>query len=133
MRTGQSFPFAPSSVTKARHFAVDRLAGLPAPTLEAVALMVSELATNCIRHAQTGFELGIDIGHDQVRIEIADAGKGRPAIKSPQPSEPSGRGLRMVELLAENWGVISANSAQGKTVWFSVLVDQPERRLQGVQ
>jgi two-component sensor histidine kinase len=120
MTVQRSYPYAPSSVTQARHFVAERLETLSDIAVESVLLIVSELATNAIRHAQTGFTIDIDLGENEVRISIADDGGGQPTISSPQPTEPSGRGLRIVELLSDRWGIISSTSHRGKTVWFTL-------------
>jgi hypothetical protein len=89
--------------------------------VDAAELMACELATNCVRHARTDFELVIH-SDDQIRIEVRDTGAGRPRPRSPTPREPSGRGLRIVEAMSSAWGVVPASS--GKTVWFT-LPQQP--------
>jgi anti-sigma regulatory factor (Ser/Thr protein kinase) len=133
MSDEESFPFAPSSVTLARRFVAERLEALPSEVIESVSLIVSELATNSIRHARTGFTLRIDLDPREVRIAVTDFGEGQPHIGSPQATEPSGRGLRIVELLANNWGVIPSTAERGKTVWFTANVQDPKRRLQDAQ
>ena len=79
--------------------------------------MVSELATNCVQHAQTDFEITIRT-HDQVRIEVRDTDRGRPQVQSPPPQAPSGRGLRIVQEISDAWGIVPSPS--GKTVWFAL-------------
>jgi hypothetical protein len=51
-------------------------------------------------------------------------GPGEPALRSPRPTEPTGRGLQIVRELADHWGVIAAPNANGKTVWFSFDLDR---------
>ena len=119
MRRMRTFPAIPQSVHAARRFATNALSGRPASTLEAVELMVSELATNCIRHERTSFHITI-LGSDrEIRIEVTDSGTGTPRMRSPGPDEPSGRGLRIVDMLSESWGV-EPEQPSGKTVWFTV-------------
>jgi hypothetical protein len=79
--------------------------------------MVSELATNCVQHAQTDFELTIR-SRDHIRVEVRDSQRRRPTLRSPTPREPSGRGLRIVEAMSEAWGITP--SANGKIVWFTL-------------
>ena len=97
-----------------------QLRGLAPSLIESVPLIVSELATNSIRHAGTGFELEIDVTEERIRIAVTDTGAGEPKVRSPKPSDTSGRGLRIVELLADEWGVVPSTPRQGKTVWFVV-------------
>jgi anti-sigma regulatory factor (Ser/Thr protein kinase) len=85
--------------------------------VEAAELMASELATNCVRHAHTGFEMTIH-SDGQIRVEVRDTGEGRPKLLSPTPREVSGRGLRIVEAMSDDWGVIPASN--GKAVWFTL-------------
>jgi anti-sigma regulatory factor (Ser/Thr protein kinase) len=105
-------------VPAARRFVRDVLREQSRELLDAVELMASELATNCIHHAKTSFELKIDDAQSQIRVEVRDSGQGRPVPRSPAPTDRTGRGLRIVEAMAEAWGV--ERSSSGKTVWFTV-------------
>jgi anti-sigma regulatory factor (Ser/Thr protein kinase) len=106
------------SVSAARQFARAALGRQSSETLDAVELMVSELATNCVQHAESDFEIAVDVSKPEIRIEARDTGEGRPAPRSPTPSEPTGRGLRIVEAMSDSWGVVPG--ARGKTVWFTI-------------
>src|ERR1700680_595751 len=105
MTVRRQFGPVASSVAASRHFANDATSDLSAEIQESAALMVSELATNALVHATTGFTVSVERRGDYLRIEVADAGGGRPTVRSPQPSEPHGRGLRIVNELAADWGV----------------------------
>jgi anti-sigma regulatory factor (Ser/Thr protein kinase) len=107
----------PVSVSEARRFVREMLTGHPPEVLAAVELMVSELTSNCIRHARSDFELKIDV-QSQIRVEVSDTGGGQPTVLSPSSHQPSGRGLRIVEAMADSWGIIPSSS--GKTVWFTL-------------
>lgn len=121
MKQTRSFPAEGRSVAAARRFATAALTGTPTEVVEAVELMVSELASNCIRHVNASFELTVDREPDQVRVEVIDRGGGRPAMRAPEPSDDTGRGLRIVDMLAARWGVrFDPDSA--KTVWFTLMV-----------
>jgi anti-sigma regulatory factor (Ser/Thr protein kinase) len=111
----------PASVPAARSFVRDVLREQSREIVDAAELMACELATNCVRHARTDFELAIQ-SHSQIRVEVRDTGRGRPMLRSPAPLEPSGRGLRIVESMSSTWGVFP--SSGGKTVWFT-LPQQP--------
>ena len=117
MTRTRQFRCRPEAVTAARGFVRDVLRGQSPEVLEAAELMTSEVATNCVRHAHTDFELAIH-SKGQVRIEVRDTGQGRPRLLSPASREPSGRGLLIVDALSDSWGVIPTEN--GKTVWFTV-------------
>lgn len=122
MRKMRSFPAIPQSVHAARRFAIDALTGSSGDVLESVELMVSELATNCIRHERASFHVSVIRDAEEIRIEVTDAGSGTPAMRSPRSDEPSGRGLRIVDMLSERWGV-DPEEPSGKTVWFALATD----------
>ena len=128
MRRTRTFPAIPQSVHAARRFALDSLSGSSASLLEAVELMVSELATNCIRHERTSFHITILGTSREIRVEVTDSGTGTPAMRSPGPDEPSGRGLQIVDMLSANWGV-QPERPSGKTVWFTVRSEAGAERL----
>ena len=119
MRDTRSFPHEPQSVPAARHFATGVLCGASARTLEAVELMVSELATNCIRHTNSGFDLTVIRHGSDIRVEATDQAGGTPTMRSPKPTDASGRGLKIVDMLSARWGVQS-RATVGKTVWFMI-------------
>jgi anti-sigma regulatory factor (Ser/Thr protein kinase) len=115
-----AFPNTRDAVTKARRYVVNLLKDVSADTSENVALIVSELATNCVRHASTEFVVSVDHTRDRIRVEVTDTGVGEPRMKSPGPTDPSGRGLRILDALSDAWGVIASTPRAGKTVWFTV-------------
>ena len=108
----------------ARRFATTVLRDASAEILEAVELMVSELATNCIRHTNSGFDLTIIRSGDNIRVEATDHAGGTPTMRSPEPTDPSGRGLKIIDMLSAGWGVQS-ESGVGKTVWFTIADTAP--------
>lgn len=118
MTRTRHFAALPESVTEARRFTTDTLDRIDPDLRDAVELMVSELATNCVIHARTEFDLTIHDSPEEVRVEVSDSATGRPKMRSPGPEEPSGRGLRIVNMLSEDWGVDT--TLPGKTVWFRV-------------
>jgi anti-sigma regulatory factor (Ser/Thr protein kinase) len=131
MRRMRTFPAIPQSVHAARRFATDALAGLPGEAMESAELMVSELATNCIRHERMSFYITISRTADQVRVEVTDSGGGTPTMRSPGPNDPSGRGLQIVDMLSDEWG-IEPEVPAGKTVWFSLTVQPRDGEPSGV-
>ncbi len=55
-------------------------------------------------------------------VSVTDQEDGTPALQSPDPNEPHGRGLRIVEALSDEWG-ISSNAIAGKSVWFRMSLE----------
>jgi anti-sigma regulatory factor (Ser/Thr protein kinase) len=127
VRRRREFPLAVGSASAARRFVVDELtrtAAAGTDVVDDVGVIVSELATNCIRHARTGFVVTVDNSRDALRVEVTDSGAGVPAVRSPGPREPSGRGLQLVQALSDEWG-LAPGPRGGKTVWFTVSFDGP--------
>ncbi len=124
MNETRRFEHEAESVTAARRFATEALRGVPGETLEVVALLVSELATNCVRHTDRGFELTISRTGREIRVEATDSGGGEPIMRSPGPTDPTGRGLRIIDMLAGAWGV-EHRKGQAKTVWFTLTAGLP--------
>jgi anti-sigma regulatory factor (Ser/Thr protein kinase) len=118
MRHARRFPCQPESLAGARHFVGDLLGDQPHEIVEAAVLMTSELATNSVRHAHSDFELAVHLSHDAIRVEVSDHSQGQPVLRTPTPLDQSGRGLQIVQALAESWGI--ARSQNGKLVWFTL-------------
>jgi anti-sigma regulatory factor (Ser/Thr protein kinase) len=95
--------------------------------LDDVVLIVSELATNAIRHSRSGqgglFEVILRDLDSAVRIEVRDEGKDGLQPLQPLPGTgealaESHRGLEIVQLLADRWGCIREESHT--VVWCDV-------------
>jgi PAS domain S-box-containing protein len=117
------FPGTGLSVGRARRFLLDQLPGGCRDGGDLLALMLSELATNSVQHADTDFEVSVAVteqaGGRWVRVSVNDEAPGFPAPQEPPPDAPHGRGLRIVETLADAWGVEVRRGRPGKTVWFT--------------
>src|SRR5436190_20347709 len=91
--------------------ALDRLQGKePKELLDNVRLMVSELLSNSMKHANLDagemIELHVSAEDDRVRVEVVDAGPGfTPKESVPSMYQDSGWGLFLVEQLSDRWGV----------------------------
>jgi len=114
----------PESVTDARRFVREALRDQSSEIVDAAELMACELATNCVQHARCDFELAIH-SQEEIRVEVRDTDQGRPVVGFPAAADPSGRGLRIVEAMSDNWGIIPSRS--GKTVWFALQALNPRR------
>jgi anti-sigma regulatory factor (Ser/Thr protein kinase) len=125
MATG-SFPVSPESVSEARRFIATFLPGHSAELRETAELLVSELATNALLYGQGGFELSVE--HEPLtetlRIGITDFGPDAPRMGNPSETDEHGRGLQLLEALADRWGVQWDPDAAGKTVWFELVLNR---------
>jgi anti-sigma regulatory factor (Ser/Thr protein kinase) len=125
VRVERSLAVSPESAAEARHI-LDELAGaIPDGRMRDVRLLISELVTNAVRHADLdagdAIDLVIDVADQMLRVEVHDPGGGFvPSTPSPDPARPSGWGLYLVAELADRWGVDSDDRTR---VWFEL--DRP--------
>ena len=87
--------------------------------LHDVMVMVSELATNAVKHGGGGFEVGAFVDADHLRVEVTDTDPNIPQVQWVPAGATSGRGLLIVETLSDAWGV-TAREGGGKAVWFEL-------------
>lgn len=97
-------------------------AGLGSTALHNICLLVSELVTNAVRHADLEADDSVDLEvvvyDERVRVEVSDSGPGFvPRTPTPDPEEPSGWGLLIVDRVADRWGV---TTGEGTRVWFEL-------------
>ncbi|WP_406494874.1 ATP-binding protein [Streptomyces sp. NBC_01604] len=126
-RNSFRLPRHPASVGLARRRVRDHLADWGhAPDGRALAdavLLVSELATNVVRHGplvEREFEVAVTaLADGSCLIEVSDEGRVEPRLRVVGEWEETGRGLHMVEHIAAAWGVWS-RGRHGKTVWALV-------------
>src|SRR3954471_21375565 len=123
MESDMSFELAggPYAVTAARLALADLESQLDSSVAFDVRLLVSELVTNSVQHAQVSAEdsivLSVAFSAETVRIEVRAEGPGFEPPDSPPPEDAdAGWGLFLVEQLADAWGV----GADSKTVWFEI-------------
>lgn len=110
----------PESVAVARREVRAVLADWDADRFEwEVSQLVTELVTNVVLHARTGFDLSMELDRDRLRLEVRDASPRLPRPRRFSRESTTGRGMRLVETLAQSWGVERGDG--GKTVWL-VLV-----------
>ena len=124
------FPGEAAAVGQAREFVAGVL-GRDWPGLDDVLLLVSEIASNAVRHTASGdgggwFDVLVSLTGQTARVEIADRGS------SSEPRIPGddgdgglgtgvligGRGLRIVDALADGWG--HGGDELGRVVWFEI-------------
>jgi anti-sigma regulatory factor (Ser/Thr protein kinase) len=121
---GARFAPTPASVAEARRFVLDlarTATALPEDVTMDVALLVSELATNAVIHARTPFRVDVAVGEGVIRVEVEDEGPGLPRPRAIAPEATTGRGLLILDRLADRWGTTPLE--RGKRVWFERLID----------
>ncbi|MFI5755121.1 ATP-binding protein [Streptomyces sp. NPDC051569] len=121
-RYGFELPARAESVGRARTLAGDRLArwGISESTRETVILIVSELFTNAIVHAAGDHVIcEIKEGMGYLRVSVEDQGYGPTGPRMHRASEDEGgRGLFLVDSMAQGWGVHdTAGYGPGRVVW----------------
>ena len=112
------------SAPEARRFVSEQLAaaGGAAFGLD-VELMVSEVVTNAIVHGRSPIELRLSVDADGCRVEVYDQHPGLPRPRHYSETSMTGRGLHILETLADRWGAFPDGA--GKVVWFEVGDQRP--------
>jgi PAS domain S-box-containing protein len=104
-RTARRLVAAVLTTARADHFA------------DTATLLTSELVTNGIVHAHTDLQIVVDATPTWVRVEVVDGNPHLPVRREYDENASTGRGMEMVELLADDFGVESLEG-DGKRVWF---------------
>lgn len=119
-------PAIGSAVALARMTVRERWADLPDNVLDDVQLIVAELVSNAVRHGRPDIELHLRGEPFTVNVAVLDHHPAQPPTRPQRPdvAATSGRGLLLVEELAERWGTEPLVDGSGKTVWASVTVPQ---------
>ena len=78
-------------------------------------LVASEMAANAVTHAQSAFEVTVTCSDRSVRVTVSDTGPGTPEAHEVGLLDVCGRGLTIVEDVADRWGCDDLPG--GKVVW----------------
>jgi anti-sigma regulatory factor (Ser/Thr protein kinase) len=109
----------PPSAARARRFVEETLARWQCDDLlDTVKLLVSELVGNAVAYTGSEVEVSVKLLPDRLRIEVADESADWLRRRTTSGDSVSGRGIEVVETLAESWGV--APRRGGKAVWFEL-------------
>lgn len=108
-------PGDPAVVAQARRQVAAQLARWGLDDLAFVTgLVVSELVTNAIRHAENPIQLRL-IRNGTLICEVSDGSSTAPHMRRARAFDEDGRGLLLVAQLTERWG--TRQTAHGKTIW----------------
>ncbi|WP_258574293.1 ATP-binding protein [Streptomyces shenzhenensis] len=124
------FSSTPRGARLARRLTGQRLDawGIPydCDTHHGLTLIVAELAANAVRHGRgpgRDFHLSLACDNTTVRIEVTDTRtEGVPVVATPTDLRDTGRGLLLVEHLADRWDWRPRPGGPGKTVWAEYVL-----------
>ena len=111
----------PEQVAHARHLVSEYLGeGADVRVDREIAiLLVSELVTNAVLHGVSPFELRAVQSRTGLRVEVRDHnGSTAPVLRLGDGLAESGRGLQLVDTLADRWGW--SEDGGSKVVWFEI-------------
>lgn len=129
----------PNAVALARLHTADVLLGwgVSCDVVETAKLLVSELATNAVRHSEGGeapvlpfssqsgvqtFELLLEVVSGAVRLSVWDRDMRPPVLKEVGVDAMGGRGIFIVAVMSRAWGYYPARGMPGKVVWAEIAL-----------
>jgi anti-sigma regulatory factor (Ser/Thr protein kinase) len=118
----QTLPQTLDAPRLARQYVTSRFAAWPVELVQVTVLLTSEVVTNAVVHGRGPIQLLLVEDGDRLRVEVTDAeprlpdGPGKPAEQ-----DESGRGLLILDRLADRWGSHPRRTTPGKVVWFEVV------------
>ncbi|MER7575603.1 SpoIIE family protein phosphatase [Streptomyces sp. NPDC126514] len=90
--------------------------------VDSAVLLLSETLTNVLVHTDADALLLAEVrgeaGGRRMRVEVTDTSDDLPHKRRPGELASSGRGLMLIELLADTWGVDPRG--EGKSIWFEL-------------
>jgi serine phosphatase RsbU (regulator of sigma subunit)/anti-sigma regulatory factor (Ser/Thr protein kinase) len=96
--------------------------------LDSAVLLLSEMLTNVLVHTDADALLLAEVrgtpGDRRLRVEVTDTSDDLPHKRRPGELASSGRGLVLIELLADVWGVDPRG--EGKSIWFELYESEPD-------
>jgi serine/threonine-protein kinase RsbW len=109
-----------SSARLARHWVIHVVAssGVTGSQNQIVELLTAEVVANAAVHGPPDGTIRVRAWTDDthVYVSVSDDSRTSPIVRHPEPADPSGRGMALVQALASDWGVDAGQD--GKTVWF---------------
>lgn len=115
-----TLPADAASAAAARRFVADVLwqRGFSPDGIYNAVLLTSEAITNALVHAGTPIDVVVVADALMARIEVHDAHAGVPVVRRLPADASAGRGLHVIQAVAEAWGVDRCGDT--KCIWFEV-------------
>ncbi len=118
-----SWEATPATPARARVFVERLVRQCSRPELIPTAtLLTSEMVTNAVVHVGGIVDLRVSCRLDRVRVEVRDTSGRLPVTGDPAHATTSGRGLHLLDALADAWG--SGRDGAGKVMWFELNADE---------
>lgn len=97
---------------------------------ELAELVVTELATNALRHGTGPIDIALSYSGKDLRTEVHDHGAGRPVRRRTTVDDEQGRGLELIDGLIDlnggARGVVDDTDGPGKTVYVALSLDSSQ-------
>lgn len=122
-------PMDSTSPAMARRFA--KSAGCTEHALELLddaLLLISELVTNSILHGGPPIVLAIECEEEGLHVRVRDGSPVAPVQRTATEDDESGRGISLVQLISDTWGVepVADRLGSGKEIWFELRTKRSE-------
>jgi PAS domain S-box-containing protein len=115
------FASDPASVPAGRRFVAALLDDWACTHLtDTATLLTSEILTNAVVHGLGSVKLRLRRTDTEVAVVVSDRGRYQPQPRLAGPTDESGRGLSLLEMLATSWGARA--TTDGKDVWFTLAL-----------
>ena len=114
-------PPTAAAVPAARHLVGELLRVWQSPhDHDDAALLVTELVSNVADHVGGEADLTVEVSLAEawLRIAVVDGSAIRPVVRELSMGHPRGRGLQMVQSIADRWGVEDHDG--GKRIWLEL-------------
>ncbi|MEU5977880.1 ATP-binding protein [Streptomyces sp. NPDC047315] len=85
--------------------------------VDTVDVLVSELVTNALQHGEGSVEVHLWRTDSRLLIEVGSASPRVPRVRDASPYDENGRGMHLVALLADGWGVTAGGA------WCALRLD----------
>lgn len=96
------------------------LTSIDAERVELAAVLTGEVVANAIKHGEPPIVLAVGGDEEEVKVTVTDCGDELPVLRTPDLAAQDGRGLRIVDVLSDGWGV--DRLPHGKRIWFRLGV-----------